>query len=368
MPTTKLKIKTNSKNYLIIVGNNIIKNTGGILKKKFKNLNKIVIITDKNIPPKILVELKKSLKKFKLITIKLSSGEKIKNINVALKLTNKILRENLTRSDCIVSLGGGVIGDLAGFISSIVKRGTRFVNIPTTLLAQVDASIGGKTAVNSVYGKNLIGSFYQPDLVISDTSVLQTLPKREIICGYAEILKHAIILDKKFFYWLFVNGKKILISFNRKILNEAIIKSCKIKAAIVASDEKEKRLRAILNFGHTFGHAFERVNNYSKKLSHGEGVLLGMILASKISFEKKFLKIEDLKIIEKHYENLNLIKNVKKYINKKQINLVIKFMKTDKKNIDKNINLILISEIGKAFISNKIPENYIKKFIYQNLK
>ena len=185
----------------------------------------------------------------------------LKTVNYFLKI---LLSKNFNRSDLIIAVGGGITGDVAGFVASIFKRGINFINIPTTLLAQVDSAIGGKTGVNSNYGKNLIGSFYQPKLVISDTSFINSLPKKEMICGFAEILKHSIIKDKKFFNWLEKNTK-----FNfrkkKKELIYAIKKSCEIKMYFVNQDVNEKNLRMILNFGHTFAHAIEVKNNYSKK-------------------------------------------------------------------------------------------------------
>ena len=175
-----------------------------------------------------------------------------------------MLKNNLNRSDCIISFGGGVIGDLSAFVSNLTKRGIKFVNIPTTLLAQVDASIGGKTAINSIQGKNLIGTFYQPDFVLMDTAILKNLPRREMICGYGEILKHSLILDRKFFFWLCKNGQQIINRKSYSLLVKAIIKSCKIKSAIVTKDENEKNLRMILNFGHTFAHGFERTKKFEK--------------------------------------------------------------------------------------------------------
>ena len=365
MKNIKIIIKTRNKNYPFIIGENVIKKTGLLIKKNLPKTKKIAIITDRNLPSKILSNLKLSLKKYDISIYKLNAGEKTKNIKIAYYLIEKILRKKFSRSDCIISLGGGVIGDLAGLVSSLVKRGVKFVNIPTTLLAQADSSIGGKTGVNSSYGKNLIGTFYQPDLVITDTTTLNSLPKKEIICGYAEIFKHSLILDKNFFVWLQKNGKKLVETRNKKILKKAILKSCKIKSKIVNQDEKEKNLRMILNFGHTFGHAFEAVKNYSKKLNHGEAVLLGMVLASQFSFENKILPFKDLLMIKKHYFDLNLPINIKKYFKKKEIKKIIQFMKNDKKNINSNINLVLLKNIGKTTFS-QTPDIKIKNFL--NLK
>jgi len=246
-------------------------------------------------------------------------------------------------------------------------RGIKFINIPTTLLSQVDSSIGGKTGVNSGYGKNLIGSFYQPEMVISDTSTLNSLPKREIVCGYAEILKHALILDKKLFFWLQNNGKKILNLSNKIVIQKAIYQSCKIKAKIVEKDEKEKDLRMILNFGHTFGHAFEATTNFSNKINHGESVLLGMLCAVEFAFRNKILKNKDLNLIKEHYFSLNLPNKLNDYFTKKDVKNIIQFMKSDKKNSDSKIKLILISKIGKTLKSRSLEDFVLKNYLNSKL-
>ena len=236
-------------------------------------------------------------------------------------------------------MGGGVTGDVTGFIASIFKRGINFINIPTTLLSQVDASVGGKTGVNSKFGKNLIGSFYQPKLVLADTLFLESLPKKEIICGYAEILKHALIKDKKFFYWLTKNTRYIFLR-NKKKLNYAVKKSCQIKMYFVEKDVSEKNLRMILNFGHSFAHAIEVKNKFSKKSRTVKIVLSGMILAIKLSVARNILKINIMNEIIKIYEENNLSYTFKKYSNAQNIINLIRYLKNDKKNDDEKINFI----------------------------
>ena len=211
MKNTKIIVKTISKSYPIYFGNKILNSVGKIVENHLPKVNKICIISDRNVPAAFQRKIKKSLKKYNLKIYRIAANEKVKNIKVAYKLIEDLLKNNFNRSDCIISLGGGVLGDLTALVSSLVKRGVKFVNIPTTLLAQVDASIGGKTAINTEQGKNLIGTFYQPEFVLIDTDFLKSLPRREIISGYGEILKHSLILDKKFFLWLCKNGKKLLI-------------------------------------------------------------------------------------------------------------------------------------------------------------
>jgi 3-dehydroquinate synthase/shikimate kinase/3-dehydroquinate synthase len=249
-------------------------------------------------------------------------------------------------------VGGGITGDLTGFVASIFKRGINFINIPTTLLSQVDAAVGGKTGVNSKFGKNLIGSFSQPKLILSDTSFLKSLPKKEMVCGYAEILKHAIIKDKKFFNWLNLNSNYIF-NYNEKKIIYAIHKSCKIKLSFVSKDLNEKETRMILNFGHTFAHAIEVKNNYSKNITHGEAVLAGMILATKLSVAKNLCTNKTLEEILKIYQKNNLNYTIKKYSNYREINNLIPYLINDKKNNDEKINFILLKKIGSPTEPNK---------------
>ena len=365
MKNTKFIIKTISKSYPIYFGNNILNTTGRLVKKKLPGVKKICIISDNKLPKFLLNKLIKSLKKYDLKIYKLSATEKTKSLKVASKIIEQLLNDNFNRSDCVIALGGGVLGDLSAFISNLTKRGLKFINIPTTLLAQVDASIGGKTGINSNRGKNLIGTYYHPDFILSDVSLLKSLPQREMISGYGEILKHSLILDKKFFLWLSKNGKKIISKKNNLFLREAIIKSCKIKCKVVNKDEKEKNLRMILNFGHTFAHGFESAKGFSKKLNHGEAVLLGMMLASELSNKKKQLSFRELLSIKKHYLSLKLPMNIKKIFKKKEINKIVHFMKKDKKNVDEKINFILLSKIGKTAKLKRfaLNSNEIKIFL-----
>jgi len=365
MKTIKLKVRTKTKNYPIYFGDNILNKTGKFIKVNLPGVKKVFIISDNKLPKNLLETLLRSLKNYEVYSFRLSANEKNKNFSVANKIIKQLLRKNFNRSDCLIAFGGGILGDLSGFISSLTKRGIKFVNIPTTLLAQVDASVGGKTGINSNQGKNLIGTFYQPDFILSDPVVLKSLPQREIISGYAEILKHALIMNKKFFIWLAKNGKKIINERKRKNLINAIYKSCKIKNNVVSKDEKEKDLRMILNFGHTFAHGFESAKNFSKKLNHGEAVLLGMLLASDLSYKKKLLSFKELSLIRNHYKNLNLLMNIKKFFKKNDINKIIYFMKKDKKNVSNKISLILLKKIGKTTKPQqiKLKDFELKKFL-----
>ena len=365
MKKTKILIKTKSKSYPIYFGSDLLNSFGSLIKKNISNSRKICILVDKKLPKRLIDKLSRSLKKYDLKIIKLSSGEKIKNFKFAYRLIENLLKYNLNRSDCIVAFGGGTLGDLSSFVASLIKRGVKFINVPTTLLAQVDSCIGGKTGINSRHGKNLIGTFYQPEFVLIDTSVLNSLPKKEWVGGYGEILKHSLISDKKFFLWLVKNAKKIINERNKNIIKSAIIRSCKIKAKIVSKDEKEKNLRMILNFGHTLAHGFEGASNFGKKLNHGQAVLLGMLLISELSYKKKLLSSKDLSLIKNHYIDLNLPMKIRKFFYKKEIDKIIDFIKKDKKNLDEKINMILLKKIGLTTKPNtvKLADGELKKFL-----
>ena len=364
MKTQEIKFKNPNKNYSIVIGNNILKILQSRVKKLCPQTKKIALIFDEKVPKKYKKEIHKSLNRYQLFSYNFNANEKSKSLKSVNFFLNNLFSKNFNRSDLIIGVGGGITGDLVGFIASIFKRGINFISIPTTLLSQVDAAIGGKTGVNSNYGKNLIGSFCHPKLVISDTSILKSLKKKEMVCGYAEILKHALISDKKFFNWLKLNSKYIF-SHQKEKLIYAIRKSCKIKLSIVNKDENEKNLRMILNFGHTFAHAIEIKNNYSKSTTHGEAVLAGMILATKLSVIKKVCSQKVLKDILNIYKVNNLNYVLKKYKNSREISKLIPYLKNDKKNNDEKINFILINRIGKTAMPNKhkISINELKKHV-----
>ncbi len=352
MKNQEIKFRGKGYNYSIIIGNNSL----NLLPKKIKTLcpkaKNIAFIVDKNVPIKFKKNLKRKLKNYNLLFLSFSANEKNKSLNKVNYYLSILLSKNFNRSDLIISVGGGITGDVAGFVASIFKRGVNFINIPTTLLAQVDSAIGGKTGVNSLHGKNLIGSFYQPKLVIADISFLKSLPKKEMVCGFAEILKHSIIKDKIFFNWLEKNTMLVL-KKKAKELVYAIKKSCEIKIHFVSQDINEKDLRMILNFGHTFAHAIEVKNNYSKNITHGEAVLSGMILVTKLSVIKKVCSTKTLDKIKNIYIKNSLGYTFEKFSQLKSINKLIPYLKNDKKNNDDKINFILLKKIGKTILPNK---------------
>ena len=366
MKPIKLNVKTNSDNYPIIIGSNLIKNISSHLSKNSVIFNQCLLVIDKNVPKKLINKISQGLKKKKIFKFNFDANEKNKNIKIVNKILKILLNKNFSRQDCLITVGGGITGDVGGFAASLYKRGLNFINIPTTLLSQVDSSIGGKTGVNTKEGKNLIGSFYQPKMVISDTEFLKSLPKREIICGYGEIFKHSLILNKNFFKYLNINWSKVL-NLKSPFIEKAIYESCKIKKTIVEKDENEKNIRKVLNFGHTFAHAFEASLGYSKKLNHGEAVILGIVTALEFSLNVKLIKLNKCKFIINHIVKAGLPSNIQDYFSKKDLNKILNFMTKDKKNSSKKINLILLKKIGSAVIDNEYSNTKIHDFLKRKL-
>ncbi len=366
MKPIKLYIKTKTKRYPIIIGSNLISNISSIVRNNSINFKNCLLIIDKNIPKKIVLKVKKSFIKKKIYIYYFRANEVNKNINYVYKILDILLKKNFSRDDCIISIGGGITGDISGFAANLFKRGIKFINIPTTLLSQVDSSIGGKTGVNTKYGKNLIGSFYQPNLVISDILFLKTLPKREIICGYGEILKHSLIANKSFYNFLNNNKEKIF-KLSSPFIEKAIYESCKIKKNVVEKDEKENGLRKILNFGHTFAHAYEASLGFSKKLNHGEAVILGLKTALSFSLRKKLIKKNEYNSIINHIYDCNLPSDLSKFFELKDINKVVNFMLKDKKNNSNKISLVLLRKIGSPLINQTYSKENLKSFLKYEL-
>jgi len=363
MNTVKIIVNANGHKYPIIIGTGIANKIAKILDDNQIKFKKCLLIIDNKISKSFIKKIIISLSKKEVTCHFFNASEINKNQSNVNKILEILLKKNFYRNDCLISIGGGITGDTSGFASSIFKRGIKFINVPTTLLAQVDSSIGGKTGINSIYGKNLIGSFYQPSLVVSDINFLKTLPQRELICGYGEILKHALISDKKFFLYLDKNFQKIL-NLETPFIQDTIHKSCLIKKRVIELDEKENNLRKILNLGHTFAHAYEATLKYSKKLNHGEAVILGIISASKFSLKNNLLSIKEFKLIQNHLIKFSLPIKLKKHFTKKNLNELIKFMKKDKKNISEKINLVLLRKIGKPVFNI----NFTNKKLYSFLK
>ena len=366
MSLIKLHVKTINQKYPIFIGNNILNKLKTILKENSINFNQCLVIADKNVPKKLIDKVLNSLPKKRISVHYFNSSEKNKNQKSINNILSILLRKNFNRNDSVISIGGGITGDVSGFAASMFKRGLKFINIPTTLLSQVDSSIGGKTGINSKYGKNLIGAFYQPSLVISDIIFLKSLPKREIICGYGEILKHAIIADKKFFTFLDINGPQIL-NLKSPLIEKTIFKSCSIKKKVVETDEKEMGMRKILNFGHTFAHAYEATLGYSKKLNHGEAVILGIKTAAKFSLSTNILNIKEFDLINSHLNKLKLPRDIHKYFCIKNLSKILFFMKKDKKNNTNKVNLVLLKKIGSPIYKMQFDEKKISFFMKKEL-
>ena len=366
MSPIKLNLRTNTHKYPIIIGSNLIEKFTRILKNNSLQFKRCLLIVDSNIPKKNISEIKKSLGKKDFYIYFFKANEVNKNMNYINKILDILLNKNFSRDDCLISVGGGITGDIAGFAASLFKRGMKFINIPTTLLAQVDSSIGGKTGVNSKYGKNLIGSFYQPDLVISDTKFLKSLPKREIVCGYGEILKHSLIANRNFYNFLNKNSSKIF-NLCSPFIEKAIYESCKIKKKVVERDEKEKGLRKILNFGHTFAHAYEASLGYSKRLNHGEAVILGMQSALNFSLANNFIKKNEHDSIVNHMHDAKLPSNINKFFRKKDLNKILSFMSKDKKNKTHRISLVLLKKIGSPIINKEYRKKSLGLFLKSQL-
>ena len=357
----KLKVQTNRNSYSVIIGKNLCSKINKIILKEKIYSQKFLLVYDSNIPTQMIRSIISRFNKKRIEKKKIIFNEKNKNLKTVSSIVKILEKKNFSRNDSLISVGGGICGDVCGFASSIFKRGLNFINVPTTLLSQVDSAIGGKTGINSLSGKNMIGSFYQPSLVISDINFLKSLPKKEIICGYAEILKHSLINNKIFFKFLKRNFIKIL-NQNHKVLESAIYKSCLIKKKVVEKDEKEKNIRKVLNLGHTFAHAYEATIGYNKRLNHGEAVLLGILSAIEFGRRKNILKKNDYEQIIEHLKKLNY-SNLNKYFRSKDIPKIIFYMKQDKKNKDSKINLILLEKIGKPILKKSFEEKKIRSFL-----
>ncbi|WP_343183506.1 3-dehydroquinate synthase [Buchnera aphidicola] len=359
----KLVIPIKDKNYPIIIGFNIFKKNEIFSffneKKRYILItNKILLTIFKNT---ILKYFKQNKINIEIITI--PNGENYKSLKEVNYIITKLLKKNCGRDSILIAFGGGVIGDITGFVASIYQRGIEFIQIPTTLLAQVDASVGGKTGVNHILGKNMIGTFWQPKFVIIDLFFLSTLPKNELFSGFAEVIKYSIIFDKKFFLWLeknFIN----LINLHTKYLLYCVKKCCKFKSKIISIDEKEENCRVVLNFGHTYGHAIESYFNYKKYL-HGEAISIGMVIASNTSEILGFLKKKTVCRIISLLKKFNLPVIPPKNM---PLDSYFFYMKKDKKNIFGNIRLILPYKIGLVKSHDKVTKEIIFSSIKNSLK
>ena len=315
----------------------------------------VAIISDEVVAPLYLNQLLEGLPEKNIITYVLPKGEQEKKLKTVHKIIDHLLQNGFGRDATLISLGGGVVCDITGFVASVFMRGVSVIQIPTTLLAQVDASVGGKTGVNHSLGKNLIGSFYQPSAVVCDTAFLSTLDPKEMSDGLAEIIKYGLIYDRDFFVWLQTNISNIL-EQDSASLRHAVQRSCQIKAEIVAQDEREQSIRAILNFGHTFGHAIENQTGYDQ-WSHGQAIAAGMVLASKLSAKMSLISEEDVELIKDILLRAGLPVEPPKI----STHDFVDAMKADKKVKARVIQLVLLKEIGSAFLTADYSEEDLEE-------
>ena len=359
--------------YPIIVGDDLLRNGGEILKD-FIHKKKIIVIHDnffsiKKNPNDSFVQFIQSIKQLtssvKLIDI--PGGDQTKNIEQLNKILEKVLACKIDRQSIIVAFGGGVVGDIAGFAASILLRGINFIQVPSTLLSQVDSSVGGKTGINTKIGKNLIGSFHQPLAVLADINILKTLPEREFRAGFAEVIKYGLIKDFAFFNWLTQECENIF-NYDSSKLQLVITKSCQIKAEIIKNDEKEGAERALLNLGHTFAHAIETFGNYDGRIIHGEAVSIGICLAFKLSNKLCFCSRTDTDKVINLFQKSKLPTSLRdiKNISVSAPEMIEKF-KFDKKNTQNKLTFILNKKIGESFIKHNMDVNILAQFLNEEI-
>ena len=357
-----LKLELGRRSYEIQVGSGLLSSAGERIKPYLKQ-PRVIIITDKNVANIHLRVLKDSLFAADISSdeIVLPAGEQTKDFDYLKRLVDQILELRIERNSTLVALGGGVIGDLTGFAAAILLRGIEFIQIPTTLLAQIDSSIGGKTGINTPHGKNLVGAFYQPKLVLIDVDSLDTLPKREMLAGYAEIVKYGLINNAAFFEWLEEYGVA-LCDGNKKFRMHAIFVSCQTKSNIVSKDEFEQGDRALLNLGHTFGHALEAETGFSDVLLHGEAVAIGIGLACDLSSILGFCSHADVERVRTHYSSVGLPSSPSDVKGTKwDVRSLLMHMQSDKKVKNGNIRFVLVRGIGKAFVADRIEVENVRQ-------
>ncbi|UFW77664.1 3-dehydroquinate synthase [Rhizobium sp. SU303] len=352
--------------YDILIGPGLIVRAGAEIASRLKG-RKAAVITDENVAPLYLKALVASLDEAGIASaeVVLPAGEKTKSFEHLMTACDKVLEARVERNDYVIALGGGVIGDLSGFAAGIVRRGVRFVQVPTSLLSQVDSSVGGKTGINSRHGKNLIGVFHQPDLVLADTDVLNSLSAREFRAGYAEVAKYGLIDKPDFFAWLEANWKAVFAGGSARI--EAIAASCQAKADVVVADERENGPRALLNLGHTFGHALEAATAYdSSRLVHGEGVSIGMVLAHEFSARMNLASPDDARRVERHLKEVGLPTRMSDIPGElPPAETLMDAIAQDKKVKSGKLTFILTRGIGQSFVADDVPASEVISFLQE---
>jgi 3-dehydroquinate synthase len=364
----ELTVDLGNRSYDIQIGRGLIDVLGASVAE-LRPARRTAIVTDSNVGPIYLDRVAQSLAKqgLNVSQITLPAGEETKRFSVLEDLLSQLLTMEIERGDFVLALGGGVVGDIAGFAASILKRGVDLVQVPTSLLAQVDSSVGGKTGIDTPHGKNLVGSFHQPKLVVIDTAVLATLPRRELLAGYAEVVKYGLIRNFDFFEWLETHGSDV-IGLKAEAVQHAVKTSCRAKSEIVSADEKESGERALLNLGHTFAHALEVCAGYGSALLHGEAVSVGMALAFELAAECDLVQRQEAQRVSAHLRSVGLmtaIKDIKSAFNTAEL---VDAMRHDKKIVDGAPRLILPRAIGDAFVSSDVTFERIQDFLDARLK
>ncbi|WLS03463.1 3-dehydroquinate synthase [Shinella oryzae] len=363
-----VRVDLGDRSYDILIGPGLIAAAGREIALRLKG-RKIAVITDEHVAPLYLDGFMAALKAegIDAVSLVLPAGEKTKSFEHLISVCDSVLAARIERNDAVVALGGGVIGDLTGFAAGIVRRGSRFIQVPTSLLAQVDSSVGGKTGINSPHGKNLIGVFHQPDLVLADTDVLDTLSPREFRAGYAEVAKYGLIDKPDFFAWLEANWQAVFAGGEARI--EAIATSCQAKADVVAADERENGQRALLNLGHTFGHALEAATHYdSARLVHGEGVSIGMVLAHQFSARMNLCSPDDGKRVEAHLRAVGLPTTMGEIPGSlPPAEVLMDAIAQDKKVKAGKLTFILTRGVGQSFVADDVPQSEVIAFLKEKL-
>ena len=351
--TEDLVVDLGERSYPIRIGRGLLGRPG--LLDAYVPANQAFVVTNEAVRDRYLDALLSSLPSIQTDCACIGDGEAFKTLDTYAALMDRLIAGDHNRTTAIIGLGGGVVGDVAGFVAATYQRGVAFIQVPTTLLALVDSSVGGKTAVNHARGKNLIGAFYQPRCVIADIGTLETLPTREFKAGLAEVIKYGVIHDAAFFDWLSDNLDR-LVAQDADALAYAVGKSCRIKATVVQADERETGLRAILNFGHTFGHALEALTGY-EQLLHGEAVAIGMVMAADLSSRWGRLPRGEARRIK------DLIARAGLPVTPPPVSAdaMLEAMGMDKKAIDGRLRLVLTDAIGSAMLTDQAPDNAIRK-------
>lgn len=365
-PVEQITVDLGQRSYDILIGPGLVDDAGARIASRIAT-PRAYIITDTNVAPLLGDRLAASLGAAGIDhqTIVLAAGEATKSFGSFENLLDELLQRGVERATTLVALGGGVIGDITGFAASALLRGINYVQVPTTLLAQVDSSVGGKTAINARHGKNLIGAFYQPRLVLTDTGTLDTLPHRELLAGYAETVKYGLLGDADFYAWLEANGAALLSGDDRARIH-AVARSCRMKAAIVAEDEREKDRRALLNLGHTFAHALEAETGFGELLLHGEAVAIGMALAFDLSARLNLCPPDDAARVRRHLRAVGLPTDPPGHPKGQwDIQRLISLICVDKKVAQGRPVFILARAIGDAFIARDVDLSDVEAVLGQ---